>query len=96
MSNSWEFEYRKTRSRTKFKSQALSANLVGEKTTGLESSIWKELAISRSVSLWEKWCGKLGSHKLSLMLKLPVIMKMLNKLTSVSLRYFKADWEESE
>ena len=30
------------------------------------------------------------------MLKSPVIIRMLLILTSVSLRYFKADWDESE
>ena len=84
------------RFRTEFKSWALSANLVDEKITGLESLIWKKSAISRSVSLWEEWCGKLGFYKLSLMLKSPVIMRTLDKLTSVFLRYFKANWEESE
>ena len=30
------------------------------------------------------------------MLKFPVIMRTFPMLTSVSLRYFKADWDESE
>ena len=76
------------RSKTEFESQALLVNLVGKNLTGLDNLIWKELAISKRVSLWEEWCGKLGSHKLSLILKSLVIMKMLDKLTSVSLRYF--------
>ena len=38
----------------------------------------------------EEWYGNKESYKLSLMLKLPVMMSMLLILTSISLRYFKA------
>jgi len=58
LSNFWELEYKKMRSRTEFESQALSANLVGENLMGLDNSIWKESAISKRMSLWEEWCRK--------------------------------------
>ena len=48
------------------------------------------------MSLWVEWYGKFGSQKLSLILKFPVIMRTLLILTSVFLRYFKADWDKSE
>ena len=80
LSNSWELGRKKIRFRTEFKSWTLSANLVGKKTTGLERSIWKESAISNKVLLWEEWCGKAESHRLSLMLKLPVINQKENRI----------------
>lgn len=39
------------RSKTEFESQALSVNLVGENSIGLDNLIWKEPAISKRVSL---------------------------------------------
>ena len=47
-------------------------------------------------SLIEEWWGKDRSYKLSQMLKSPVITRKLQMFTSVSLRYFKTEWEESE
>jgi len=43
------------RSNTKFESWVLSEYLVGRNSVGLESSTWKESAISERVSLWEEW-----------------------------------------
>ena len=51
--------------------------------------------MSIRVSLWMKWCVKLGSQLLSLILKSLVMIRTL-MLTSVSLRYFKAACDESE
>jgi len=74
----------------------LSKNLVEKFSVGLEMARGNESAISKRMSLWTEWKGKFKSHRLSLMLKSPVIMMMLWILVSVSLRYFKADWDESE
>jgi len=74
----------------------LSGYLVGNSSIGLDSSILKESTISKRVSLWEEWCGKFESQKLSQILQSPVRMRTLSILTSVSLRYFKADWDKSE
>ena len=69
---------------------------MGKGLIGLDNFILKESASLKRVSLWEEWCGKLGFQKLSQILKSPVRMRMLSILTSVSLRYFKANWDESE
>jgi len=84
------------RSKTELESWSLSKYLVGKDSVGLESSNWKEFAISKRMFLWIEWYKKSGSQKLFLMLKSPVIMRTLLILTSVSLRYFKADWDKSE
>ena len=94
--NSVESEQRKTKSRTEFESWWLSEYLVEKYSVDLESSRWKESAISNKMSLKEDWKEKLESQRWSLILKLPVIRRMLSKLTSVSLKYFKADWDELE
>ena len=52
--------------------------------------------MSIRVSLWMEWCEELGSQLLSLILKSPVIIRILLILTSVSLRYFKAICDESK
>ena len=74
----------------------MSENLVEKFSEGLEIAKEDESAISKRVSLWTEWNGKFVSYKLSLMLKSPVIIMILWMLVSVSLRYFKADWEESK
>ena len=74
----------------------MSENLVGKFSEGLEIAKESESVISRRVSLWTEWKGKFISYRLSLILKSPVIMMILWMLVSVSLRYFKANWEESE
>jgi len=81
---------------TELASPAVSENLVGEGLVGIDNvKLNKSTMIIRS-SLIEEWWGKKESHKLSLMLKSPVITSMLLMLTSISLRYFKAIWDESE
>ena len=52
--------------------------------------------MSIRVFLYREWKLKLGSQLQSLILKSPVIMRILLILTSVFLRYFKADCKESE
>ena len=69
---------------------------MGKCLIGLDNFILKESASLKRVSLWEEWYGKFGFQKLSQILKSPVRMRMLLILTSVSLRYFKANWDESE
>ena len=94
--NSEEKGQRKTRSKTELESWSLLEYLVVKNSAGLEISNWKESAILKRVSLWAEWYGKLGVQKLSLMLKSPVMIRTLLMLTSVFLRYFKADWDKSE
>ena len=86
----------KTRSRTKFEFWLLSENLVERFSVGLDKAMENKSAISKSISLWIEWNGKFESQRLSLILKSPVMMIILQILVSVSLRYFKADWDESE
>jgi len=77
-------------------SPAISEYLVGQGLVGVDSARLKESAIIIKSSLREEWNGKDKSHKLSLMLKSPVIRMMLSMLTSVSFRYFQAVCDESE
>ena len=94
--NSEEERQRNTRSKTKLVLWSLSKNLVRRFSEGLEIAKENKSAISKRVSLWTEWNGKFVSYRLSLMLKSPVIMMTLWMLVLISLRYFKADWEESE
>jgi len=68
----------------------VSEYLVGKEVVDVERANWKESAISNKSSLIDEWWGNEESHRLSLMLKSLVITRMLSKLTSISLRYFKA------
>jgi len=77
-------------------SPIVSEYLVGQGLVGDERAKLKESAIIRRSSLMDTWWGKEGSHKLSLILKSPVMTRTLSMLTLVSLRYFKAEWDESE
>ena len=81
---------------TKFASPAMSEYLVKHGLIGVDKARLNELAIIIRSLLMEEWWGIDGSHKLSLILKSPVIRRMLSMFTSVFLRYFKAEWEESE
>ena len=74
----------------------VSEYLVGQGLVGLDSERLKESAIIIKSSLIDKWKGKEESHKLSLMLKSPIMRITLSILASVFLRYFKAVWDESE
>jgi len=84
------------RSITEFTSPVVSEYLVGQELMRVDRARLNESAIIIKSSLIEEWNRKDESHKLSLILKLPVIRRTLSMLTSVSLRYFKAEWEESE
>ena len=81
---------------TEFASPEISEYLVGQGLVGVDRARLNESAMIIKLSLIDKWNGKDESYKLSLILKSPVIMRTLSMLTSVSLRYFKAEWEESE
>ena len=84
------------RSITKFDSPAMSEYLVGQELVGVDKERLKESAIIIRLSLTEEWNGKEKSYKLSLILKSPVMRRTFLIFTSVSLRYFKSVWEESE
>jgi len=84
------------RSMMEFDSPVVLEYLVGHRLVGLERVRSKELAIINKLSLIEEWKGKEEPHNLSLILKSLVIRMMLSMLTSVSLRYFKAECNESE
>ena len=84
------------RSIMEFDSPTVSEYLVGQGLVGLERMRLKESAIIIKSLLIDKWKGKDKFHKLSLMLKSPVIRTTLSMFASVSLRYFKAVLEESE
>ena len=94
--NSVEEDWVKTRSKTEFEFWSLFANLIGKFSIRLDRAREKESAILNNMLLWMEWNGKFESHRLSLMLKSPVIMITLLILVSVSLRYFKAIWDESK
>jgi len=79
-----------------FASPEVSEYLVGQGLVRVDRERLNESAIIIRLSLIEEWNGKDRSHKLSLILKSPIIRRTLSMLTSVSLRYFKAEWEESE
>ena len=74
----------------------VSKYLVGQELVGLDKNKLNELTIINKSSLIIEWWGNKGFHKWSLILKSPVIMRMLPIFTLVSLRYFKAVWEELE
>ena len=96
LSNSVELHQRNIRLMTEFESLPLLEYLVGTWLIGYNRFKLKESAIIMRSSLIEEWWGKDRSHKLSQMLKSPVITRRLWMFTSVSLRYFKTEWEESE
>ena len=96
LSNSVELLQRNMRLIIEFNSWQLSKYLVVIWSIEWESSKLKTLAkIKRLLLMWE-WWEKRESHELLQILKSPVIIKTLWMLTSVSLRYFKAEYEESE
>ena len=84
------------RSITELDSPAISEYLVRQGLVKVDNARLKELAIIIKSSLIEEWNGKDESHKLSLILKSPVIRITLSMLTSVFFRYFKAVCDESE
>ena len=87
---------RNIRSITELASPLVLEYLVGIGLVGINKSKLNGLAIIIRLSLVDKWWGKDRSYKLSLILKSPVIIRRLLMLTSISLRCFKAKWEESK
>jgi len=69
----------------------MSEYLVGQGLVGDKRAKLKESVIIKRSSLIDEWWRKEGSHKLSLILKSSVMMRTLSMLTSISLRYFKAE-----
>ena len=96
LSSSGEPFHRNIRSRTEFASPDTSEYLVGQGLVAVDKDKLNELAMINKLSLIVEWWGKVKFHKQSLILKSPVIMRMLSIFTSVFFRYFKAVWEESE
>ena len=84
------------RSMTEFDFPIVLEYPVGHGLVGLERVRSKKSAIINKSSLIEEWKGNEGSHNLSLILKSLVIRMTLSILTSVFLRYFKAECDESE
>jgi len=84
------------RSITELDSPAISEYLVEQGLVRVDSTRLKESTIIIKSSLREEWNGKDKFHILSLILKSPVIRTILSMLTSVSFRYFKAVYDESE
>jgi len=74
----------------------MSEYLVGMQWVEIDRSKLKESAMIIKLSLIAEWWGKNGSQILSLILKLPVIINRFGMFTSVSLKYFKTEWEESK
>ena len=81
---------------TEFAFLAVLENLVRQELIEVDRPRLNELAITIRLLLIEELKGKDRFHKLSLILKLSIIRRMLLTLTSVFLRYFKAEWKESE
>ena len=79
-----------------FKSLLLSKYLVGTGLVKCENERSKVSAIAKSKLLYIKWNRYSGFQSLSLILKSLVIIKTFQMLASVSFRYFKANWLESE
>ena len=87
---------RNIKSITELDSPVVSENLVGPGLVGDDNARSNESTIIIRSSLMEEWNWKEGSHKLLQMLKSPVMIRTLLMLTSVSFRYFKAEWDEWE
>ena len=71
--NSGEDGLKNTKSKTELVLWSLSEYLVEIFSIGLEISKKKESVISKRELLWLEWKGKFESHKLFLMLKLPIM-----------------------
>ena len=97
--NSNKNSQRNTRSKMEFESWSLSENLVERFSVGLEISSKNKSTISKRVLLWLEWRGKFKFYRLSLMLKLPVMIIILWILTSVFygwLRWIKINVDQKE
>jgi len=93
LSNSFEVGQKNMRSIVEFESSWLLVYLIETWEVELEILKWSKLAISMSNSLCTEWLENKESHKLFLMLKSPIIMRILLILALVFLRYFKAVWK---
>ena len=91
-----ELHQKNMRSMTEFVSLGLSVYLVGTWLVEDNKNKWNESVIIIKLLLIDKWCGKDESHKLSLILKSSTIIRRFQIFTSVSFRYFKAEWEALE
>ena len=76
---------------TELDMSSVSEYLVGQGLVEDKRNKLKESAIIKRSSPIEEWWGNKVSQRLSLMLKSPVMTRILLILTSVSLRYFKAE-----
>ena len=94
LSNLFKVGQRNMRLIVEFELSWLLVYLIGTWEIWLEILNWNKLALSMSNLLCTEWLGNKESYKLSLMLKSPIIMRTLLILALVSLRYFKAIWEE--
>ena len=81
---------------TEFASLTLSEYLVGIWLVGTDRLRLKESTIIIRSLLVEEWWLNKGFQRLSWILKSSVIIKRLWILISVFLKYFIAEWEESE
>jgi len=81
---------------TEFDLPTVSEYLVGTWLVRIDKSKLKESAIIMRLLLIEEWWGKEGFQILSQILKLPVMIRRFGMFASESLRYFKAEWAESE
>ena len=93
---SYDLYWRNMRLMTELDMSSVSEYLVGQGLVEDKRNKLKEsVIIKRSLPI-EEWWGNKVSQRLSLMLKSPVMTRILLILTSVSLRYFKTEWKESE
>ena len=96
LSSSLDLYRRNIRLIIKFASPIVSKYLVGQGLVDVNKAKLNESTIIMRSSLIKEWWGKDVSYRLSLMLKFLIITRTLSMFTLVSLRYFKAVWEESE
>jgi len=76
---------------TELDMSSVSEYLIGQRLVEDKRNKLKESAIIKRSLPIKEWWGNKVSQRLSLMLKSPVITRILLILTSVSLRYFKAE-----
>ena len=96
MFSSEELQQRNIKLMTEFESLVLLEYLVETWLIEYNRLKLKESAITKRLSLMEEWWLNNRSHKVSQILKSPVITRRFWMLNSVFLRYFITEWEESE
>jgi len=94
--SSFDLLHRNIRSMTKFDLPIVLEYLVGTGLVDNDKSKLNESAKIKRSLLIDVWYRKDESYNRSLILKSLVIISKLLIFTSVSLRYFKAEWEKSE